>query len=88
MKIVVKKEKSEAMKKLSIILLMLVSVSMLHAQETRMTRKEARAAQKAQLVEKTQALVNAGTWQFDALEEKTLYTISSRQTAAIRNLIR
>jgi len=61
-----KKEKSKVMKKLSIILLMLVSVSMLYAQETRMSRKERKAAQKAQLVEKTKALVNSGTWQFDA----------------------
>lgn len=56
------------MKKLSIIVLILVSASMLYAQESRMTRKERKAAQKAQLIEKTQALVNSGTWQFDATQ--------------------
>ena len=87
MKIVVKNEKSEAMKKLSIILLMLVSVSMLHAQETRMTRKEAKAAQKAQLVEKTQALVNAGTWQFDATQMLPVSGRSRTLTSSYRVIV-
>jgi len=56
------------MKKLSIILLMMVSTSMIYAQETPLTRKERKAAQNTQLVEKNKALVHSGAWQFDATQ--------------------
>lgn len=54
------------MKKLLIILVMLFSVSILSAQETQMTHKEKKASKKAELIEKTKSLVEAGAWQFDA----------------------
>ena len=76
------------MKKLSIILLMLVSVSMLYAQETRMTRKEAKAARKAQLVEKTQALVKSGTWQFDATQMLPTSGRSRTLTSSYRVIVK
>lgn len=76
------------MKKLSVILLILVSVSMLHAQETRMTRKEAQAARKAQLIEKTKALVNSGTWQFDATQMLPTSGRSRTLTSSYRVIVK
>jgi hypothetical protein len=76
------------MKKLSIILLMLVSASMLYGQETRMTRKEAKAAQKAQLAEKTKALVNSGTWQFDATQMLPTSGRSRTLTSSYRVIVK
>ena len=76
------------MKKLSIILLMLVSVSMLYARETRMTSKEAKAARKAQLVEKTQALVKSGTWQFDATQMLPTSGRSRTLTSSYRVIVK
>lgn len=58
------KNKSKAMKKLIILLIILSSASVLFAQE--MTRKEKKAAQKAEQTEKTKSLVETNAWQFDA----------------------
>lgn len=76
------------MKRLAVILLMMVSVSMLYAQETRMTRKETKAAQKAQLIEKTQALVKSGTWQFDATQMLPTSGRSRTLTSSYRVIVK
>ena len=52
------------MKKLLLITLILVSVSVVFAQE--MTKKEKKAARKAEQIEKTKALIENNAWQFDA----------------------
>ncbi len=67
--------KKNNMKKLSIIVVILISTTMLYAQDTEMTRKEAKAAQKLLLIEKTKDLVNSGAWQFDA---KQMLPLSGR----------
>ena len=45
---------------------MLFSVSTMFSQETPLTRKEKKAALKAEQIDKTRALVKSGEWQFDA----------------------
>ena len=52
------------MKKLLLITLVLISSSVVFAQE--MTRKEKKAARKAEQLEKTKVLVGSDAWQFDA----------------------
>ncbi len=52
------------MKKIFFLTLILLSASVVFAQE--MTRKERKAAQKAEQIEKTKALIESNAWQFDA----------------------
>jgi len=56
------------MKKLLIIILIVASTGVLSAQDKQMTRTERKAAEKVQLIEKNKALVNSGSWQFDATQ--------------------
>lgn len=53
------------MKNLLIVTLILFSVNLGFAQET-MTRKEKKAAKKAEQIEKIKAMIDANAWQFDA----------------------
>jgi len=52
------------MKKIILLTQIPVSASVVFAQE--MTRKEKKAAQKAEQIEKTKALIESNAWQFDA----------------------
>jgi len=54
------------MKKILLLTLIVISASVVFAQE--MTRKEKKAAQKAEQMEKTKALVESNAWQFDATQ--------------------
>lgn len=45
---------------------MLASVTMVFAQDSPMTRKEKKEFRKAELIEKTKAIVKSGEWQFNA----------------------
>lgn len=58
--------KSKVMKKQSVFILMLVSVSMIYAQESQETRQEKKEAREAELIQRTNNLVKSGEWQFDA----------------------
>ncbi len=49
-------------------MLMVTSAGMLSAQDRQITRKERKAAAEEQLIEKTKALVNSGSWQFNATQ--------------------
>ena len=52
------------MKKIILISILALSVCISNAQE--MSKKEKKAAQKAEQIEKTKALIKAASWQFDA----------------------
>jgi hypothetical protein len=54
------------MKHLLILSLFLFSSVLMQAQDTKMSRKERKAAKKAEQIEKTKALIEAETWQFSA----------------------
>ena len=54
------------MKKIFLFMIMLFSVSTMFSQETPLTRKERKAAQKAEQIDKTRALVESGEWRFIA----------------------
>lgn len=54
------------MKKVALILVLMVSAGMVYAQESSLTRKEKKEARKAELIEKTNALIKSGEWQFVA----------------------
>ncbi len=54
------------MKKTLLFIVMLVLGSSIFAQETRLTGKERRAAQKAEQLEKSRNLIESGAWQFNA----------------------
>ncbi len=49
-----------------VISLFLLASVLVQAQETKMSRKERKAAQKAEMIEKTKALIEAEAWQFNA----------------------
>ncbi len=54
------------MKKIFLFMIMLFSVSTMFSQETPLTRKERKAAQKAEQIYKTRTSVESGEWQFNA----------------------
>jgi hypothetical protein len=54
------------MKHLLILSLFLFSSVLMQAQDKKMSRKERKAAKKAEQIEKTKALIEAETWQFSA----------------------
>ena len=60
------KIKIKRMKRIALLLILMVSASIVFAQDAPMTRKEKKAAQKAGQIEKTKALVASNAWQFDA----------------------
>lgn len=56
------------MKHILILSLFLLSSVLMYAQDTKMSRKERKAAQKAEQIEKTKALIKAEAWQFSATQ--------------------
>ena len=54
------------MKHLLLLSLFLFSSVLMQAQDTKMSKKERKAAQKAEQIKKTKALVEAEAWQFEA----------------------
>ncbi|WP_167618833.1 DUF4251 domain-containing protein [Maribellus sediminis] len=56
------------MRHILIVSLFLVASVLVQAQETKMSRKEKKAAQKAEMIEKTKTLIEAEAWQFSATQ--------------------
>lgn len=54
------------MKKVLIVFLVLLVANVCVAQEKELTKKEKKAARKAEQIERTRELIDANTWQFDA----------------------
>ena len=75
------------MKKLLIIIALIVSAAVVYGQETNMTGKEKKAARKAEQIEKTKTLVEAGAWQFDATRMQPLSGRGSELTSSYRVVV-